>query len=283
MDPDRLTRLKSWFEAYARSFLTGDADTDGPLALKIDHTARVCRNIHRIGQAIGLTDAQLMTADAVALLHDIGRFTQYRRFGTFNDRQSANHATLGIDALAQAAAFNALPPDAKRIIVDAIRYHNVRRLPTRQAPESALFRRLIRDADKLDIWRVFADCYRHRDRPDSTVVLNLPDRPTWNVQIIRSIANRQIANLHQMQSLNDFKLLQLSWVFDINFTETLIQASNRGHLGAIARSLPDAPAVQQAVGHVMERLAQAVTPQLHGEDNEQSWLLDASPAVAQKR
>jgi hypothetical protein len=216
-------------------------------------------------------------------LHDIGRFTQYRRFGTFNDRQSANHAALGIDVLAQAAAFTALPPGPKQIIVDAIRYHNVRALPTRQKPEAALFRQLIRDADKLDIWRVFADCYRQCDQPDPTVILNLPDRPTWNVPILCSIAKRQIANLHQMQSLNDFKLLQLSWVFDINFPETLIQADKRGHLRVIARSLPDAPAVQQAIGLVMERLAQAAAPHNHGEDNDHSWLLDPNRAIAQSR
>ncbi len=283
MHPEQFTRLKSWFDAYARSCLSGDGDSDGPLLLKIDHTARVCRNIRQIGQAIRLTEGRLTTAETVALLHDIGRFTQYRRFGTFNDRHSANHATLGIEVLMQAAAFMALPPEPRRIVVDAIRYHNVRSLPARQKPESALFRKLIRDADKLDIWRVFADCYQNRDQPDPTVVLNLPDRPTWNEQILRSIAKRQIANLHQMQSLNDFKLLQLSWVFDINYPETLIQAGKRGHLEAIARSLPDAPPVQQAVGHVMGRLTQAVTGYLPGEHNEHSWPLDAAPAVAQKR
>ena len=33
------------------------------------------------------------------MLHDIGRFEQIRRFGTFNDVQSVDHAEFGADLL----------------------------------------------------------------------------------------------------------------------------------------------------------------------------------------
>ena len=33
------------------------------------------------------------------MLHDIGRFEQIRRFGTFNDAQSVDHAEFGADLL----------------------------------------------------------------------------------------------------------------------------------------------------------------------------------------
>ena len=38
-------------------------------------------------------------AEAVALLHDVGRFEQYKRYGTFNDRKSVNHAALGVEIM----------------------------------------------------------------------------------------------------------------------------------------------------------------------------------------
>ena len=60
-----------------------------------------------------------------------------------------------------------------------------------------------------------------------------------------------------MKSLNDFKLLQLSWVFDLHFSETLRQAKKRGDLFAIARSLPDDPILRHAITVVSERLKEA--------------------------
>ena len=61
-------------------------------------------------------------------------------------------------------------------------------------------------------------------------------------------------------SLNDFKLLQLSWVFDLHFSETFIQAKKRGDLATIAQSLPDDRAVRLATASVMEQLAQMGKP-----------------------
>jgi HD superfamily phosphohydrolase YqeK len=260
MNSDQLFCLKSWFDAYSQSYKTGDTVVDHPVALKIEHTRRVRHNICRIGRSIDLTRQQLHTAEAVGLLHDIGRFEQYHRFKTFNDRKSVNHATLGMDVLRQAPRFLDLAKPEQTTILDAIRYHNVRRLPANKPPEAMLFKRLIRDADKLDIWRVFAECYQHPGRPDATVVHSLPDLPRWNENILNAIKHREMAQLQHMQSLIDMKLLQLSWVFDINFSETFVQAKKSGHLLTIAQSLPDAPALRQAVSIAMNRLAQSGAP-----------------------
>lgn len=59
---------------------------------------------------------------------------------------------------------------------------------------------------------------------------------------------------HDMRSLNDYKLLQLSWVFELYFRETAVLARQRGDVAAIARSLPDDPILDRAVAAVMKRL-----------------------------
>ncbi len=41
-----------------------------------------------------------------------------------------------------------------------------------------------------------------------------------------------------IKNLNDFKLLQIGWVFDINFLPALKQVKDRGYIDAICRSLP---------------------------------------------
>jgi hypothetical protein len=261
MQNDHVLRLKAWFDSYTRSFMTGNTSLDGPLKLKAAHTARVCDNIRHLALSIDLTEGQLCVAETIGLFHDLGRFEQYRRYRTFNDRQSANHASLSIEVLNQTAVLDTLPADEKTIIIDAIRFHNTPRLPANQPPAALVFMRLIRDADKLDIWKVFADYYRLHQCPEPAIVQHLPDVPTWEQKIVKAIAEKRMARFQDMKSLNDFKLLQLSWVFGLYFPETIVQAKRRGDLAAIARSLPDHRSLRRAIGVVSDRLDEAVSGQ----------------------
>ena len=85
-------------------------------------------------------------------------------------------------------------------------------------------------------------------------VQHLPDLHHWENNIIRAIHEQRSANFKDMKTLNDFKLLQLSWVFDLNFQETSVLATKRGDLAAIARSLPEGPAVERAVDVTLQHL-----------------------------
>jgi len=254
MHPDHLATLHAWFEGYSRSFLRGDARKDGPLVLKIDHTHRVRSNMRLLAQSIGYADSHLCLAEAVGLLHDVGRFEQYHRYGTFNDSRSVNHAALGIEVIEQAGILDDLANDEHGLIVEAVRFHNAATLPDDRPPLSLAFMRLIRDADKLDIWKVFGDYYRSGLSLEVAIIPHLTNQPVWEAAILEDILQKRMAKFSAMRSINDFKLLQLSWVFDLNFPETFLQAQKRGDLAAIAGSLPDAPAVNRAVAVVMTQL-----------------------------
>ena len=251
MQTNHLADLQAWFNAYTQSFLAGDPKKDSAHQLKIDHTARVCENIRLLATSLDLPENQMRIAEAVALFHDVGRFEQYKRYGTFNDRKSVNHATLGVEIMEKNGVLADFGDDERKWIVDAVRFHNAPALPSGKPIRELIFLRLIRDADKLDIWRVFADFYRDDNEPETAIVQHLPDRPEWSPSIVEDIVNRRMARFSHMKTLNDFKLLQLSWVFDLNFPETFVLARQRGDLSHIAGILPDAPDLNRAVDVVM--------------------------------
>ena len=72
---------------------TGHYDcSDGKIKLKIDHTYRVAGLCRRIASSLGLNDAEAGLAWVIGMLHDIGRFEQLRKYGTFSDAESIDHA-----------------------------------------------------------------------------------------------------------------------------------------------------------------------------------------------
>ncbi|MFV9692047.1 MAG: hypothetical protein ACNY01_13950, partial [Desulfobacteria bacterium] len=144
----------------------------------------------------------------------------------------------------------------KRLIVKAIAYHNVAELPENEDAKTLFFMRLLRDADKLDIWRVVINHYQNRDKhPNSTIELGLPDNPNCSQQILTALNEHRIAMLRHLKTLNDFKLLQISWVFDLNFTPSFQAVQKRRYIEQIEATLPQSKDITKAIGQAHDYVA----------------------------
>lgn len=246
-------RLKEWFTNYCRSF-TADAGADPrPYLVKEEHTGNVCGNILRIAGSLSLDAAGTALAEIVALFHDIGRFPQYQRYGTFRDGISVNHAALGAKVLLQERVLAGLPEREQRIITSAVTLHNVLMLPDGLNDEVLLYARLIRDADKLDIWRVFIEYYRTPpSERSSVIVLDLPETPGYNPFLLDCLVRGEMASHTMVKSQSDFTLLRLSWVYDLNFPGSFRILSGRESLDALAETLPKDDTIRKAVDRVKD-------------------------------
>ncbi len=259
MNKNDLIDMKKWFADYVSGFYTDNSDYNRAIRLKEEHTKLVCRNIIMLGQELGLADQDMILAETMALFHDIGRFKQYAVYGTFSDMASENHARLGLRQIGTHKILSACPKQEKRLIAKAIAYHNAAELPENEDKKTLFFMRLLRDADKLDIWRVVINYYRNRDKhPNPTIELGLPDNPDYSQQILQALNEHRIAMLRHLKTLNDFKLLQISWIFDLNFTPSFQAVQNRRYIEQIAATLPQSKdiikAVDQAHNYVANQL-----------------------------
>ena len=66
-----------------RAYTAGYDPENTMIRLKIEHTFRVAYLCGRIAGSLGMTGGLLDLAWFLGLLHDIGRFEQVRRYGTF--------------------------------------------------------------------------------------------------------------------------------------------------------------------------------------------------------
>lgn len=145
-------RVERAFDRYV-----ADYNPDDPkIRLKISHSYRVAALCERIGRAVGAEDIDLIWL--IGMLHDIGRFEQIRRFNTFTDAASVDHAMFGADLLfgdGLLARFAPdLEPERRRIMELAIRNHNAYRVQDGLTDAEAMACHILRDADKVDIFRV---------------------------------------------------------------------------------------------------------------------------------
>ena len=241
-----LNNLKAWFFQYVQSFHSIDPIVQEAMVLKEKHSLRVCNEIRNIGKELGLDDNNMRLAEAMALFHDIGRFEQYTRYQTFVDKKSENHGELGVKVLQQEKALAALDEETQELILKAISYHNRLSVPEDESAVCIYFSKLLRDADKLDIFNLVSTYYYvdHAER-SAAVELDLPDLPEVSAEIMDSLQEGKMISMQQLRSLNDFKLLQMAWVYDINCQPTFQMIHERGYLKKIRDTLPASERIDQ--------------------------------------
>ncbi|MEN8075325.1 HD domain-containing protein [Clostridioides difficile] len=145
-------KVKEVFDDYVKDY----DSSDGKIKLKIEHTYRVSELCEKIARSLGLNDEEVNIAWLTGMLHDIGRFEQVKTYGTFNDFKSVDHAKLGAKILFNEGKIRDFISDTTEddLIKKVIENHNAYKLPEDISNGCKMFSNILRDADKIDIFKV---------------------------------------------------------------------------------------------------------------------------------
>ncbi len=112
--------------------------------------------------------------------------------------------------------------------------------------QGKLFTKLIRDADKIDIYKVVCDHYQNPDPTfANTIELGLPNSQSISDQVFTSIMNDQLVKHKDLSSVTDFKILQLAWIFDLNFPRSFEILKERRYVEILIQTLPQTEKMTQ--------------------------------------
>ena len=231
---------KDFFEKYTATFLKHkDRDIADLMHLKKEHSLKVAQLSAKIATTLLLEEENIALAEIIGLLHDIGRFPQFEKYETFDDLKSENHAEMGIAVLNEQVFFSSFSKEQQQIITGAIGNHNKESISLKDDKLTILFSQILRDADKLDIWETcVSNLLRNGNFRFDSISLNLPSTGTVSETVIRSIKNQKQARKNELQSVNDFKLMVMSMVFDLNFRTSFQLLSEKQLIKKMYDSLP---------------------------------------------
>ena len=131
------------FLEYASAY---DDGSDTRIKLKIIHTQRVTEVMEQLTTALALSEQDRKLAYLCAVYHDIGRFEQLKRYHTFLDYKSIDHAQLGCEILREGDFLDGLSDVEKERILTAIGNHNRLAIEDGLDEKTLLFAKLIRRA-----------------------------------------------------------------------------------------------------------------------------------------
>jgi len=240
MEQKQLEKFRAWFDDYVAGFYSDNEFVNDHLKLKEEHSRRVCQEMQYLVGELGLAENQRRIAEAIALFHDIGRFKQFVKYRTFSDVHTVNHSVLGLEVLREAKVLEQIETREKELVEKSIECHGLKELPSDLDGQCLLFAKLIRDADKLDVFYVATEYYKHYKNKQEKYLLGLevPDEPGYSPEHVQAVLHGRQINYSELRTLNDMKLLQLGWVYDVNFTATLKRIKQRRFLESLIEILP---------------------------------------------
>lgn len=254
MRPDVLRRLRVRFVELAGAYAGRMGAGREHIVLKRDHSLRVHALAARIVAGEGLTPP--LPHLVAALLHDIGRFPQYERFGTYRDDESVDHGDEGAAFLEGGDFLASFAGRERECIVEAVRLHNKRELPADLDPLTRSICEAVRDADKLDIVPVVLSRMQADGPRDPVVTLGLADEPrAWSGSVFAAVAAGANPSYKDLRYINDFALLLASWGPALTHGASRRIFAARGFLDRLFAILPADPALVALKADLARRLA----------------------------
>lgn len=251
------------FAEYVRNY----DPSDEKIKLKIDHTYRVAGLCQRIAESLGLSEPDVDIAWLIGMLHDIGRFEQIRRFGTFNDVQSVDHAEFGADLLFKEGLIRKFAEgyyeecelaepenqEDEQIIKNnehhnkdtgllemAIRQHNKYRVKEDLTERQRMFCDILRDADKVDIFKV------NEDIP-MEIIYDVTTEELKNgiitKEVLESFYKKETVLKSVRRSAVDHIVGHISLLFELVYKESYRQAKEQGYVYKLLDFKSDVPEV----------------------------------------
>lgn len=227
------------FDSFVKSFTGLTEEQKDNFSIKKEHSLRVAANSKKLAEILDLNEDDTEIAVKAAIFHDIGRFNQLVNFNTFDDSVSEDHAELAVQILKEQGFLNEMNSELQEVVFSAIRLHNKFELPKKLDGRELLHARILRDADKLDILKVLTDYYTDKNQKvNHTLTWDLPKANQVSPGAAKEVLGGKLVSKGEVKSEMDVKIMQLSWIYDINFKSSIEIIFQNRFLEKIYSSLP---------------------------------------------
>ncbi len=214
-----IQKAKNEFKSFLKKYNNKKAELG--FELKVVHTYHVVDNAKKIAIKLNLPEEEVYLAELIALLHDIGRFEEITFLKQF-DSVGFDHALYGIKMLFEDNLIrNFIEDDIyDEIIKTAIDNHSRLSIKDGLSERCLLHTKIIRDADKLDNFRVkkeekieaiFPGKVKNKTDMENSILSN---------KVYYTIKNKKCVDIDDRVTALDCWVCVLAFVFDLNFKES---------------------------------------------------------------
>ncbi len=255
MTKDERNSVTAWFEEYVDLFRGRDGTLPPALELKREHSLRVAHNARLISETLNMPERERYLAESAGLVHDVGRFLQFKNYGSFRDVDTVDHGAEGRRVLEAHAHSSILDPEERTTLYCAVAFHNRNQkdIPQDLTEGQRRLLHLIRDADKLDILELVLNSL------DADGFLELPQMlphirldGTASPAVLDEALTTRSVSMGALSSLADFLVMLATWFYDLNYGPSRELAYQRNIFPRLRQKLPDEDGINKLFSDIDE-------------------------------
>ena len=223
-----LENCKKVFNEYVDNY----DKNDFLIEKKIRHTYNVVDISEEIAKSLNLSEEEVKLAILIGLLHDIGRFEQAKIAGTYVDTKQIDHAEIGVRLLFEENKIREfLPEDFEydEIIKKAVYEHNKFKISEELNKKERLYAQIVRDADKIDIYRMFVT----DDMLKLGYASGYTDTKNFTEEVEDAFYNNKQLPKNKLKTMLDWLLNAIAFTYDINFKKSFFILKEKNYINII--------------------------------------------------
>lgn len=230
-----LNKARIAFKKYINSF---DNKDDPGFNLKVVHTYHVVDNAIMISKKLGLSEEDIDLAALIAILHDIGRFDELKNLKKF-DGVGNDHAMFASKILFEDNLItNFIDTDKyNNIIKKAIENHNKKQIEDGLSDRELLHAKIIRDADKLDNYRVKQEEKIENIFPGIVKSQEELENSLISDNVYNSVMKEECVDIRDRKYPLDYWVCVLAFTFDLYFKESLLIVKENNYIDILVDRL----------------------------------------------
>jgi len=152
-----------------------------------------------------------------------------------------------------------VPTDIRRLVLGAVFLHNKRSLPPLASNGLKTVAQVVRDSDKLDIYSVMIGHFSQKNPKHPEVALNVLDEPDkYTDAVLDALLGREHGDYRSIVYINDFKLMTIGWLYDLNFRSACRMLQDKGYLDTLLDTLPKHEKILELRRQIDQDIAQRV-------------------------
>ena len=181
------------------------------LKRRAEHSIRVMELSGKIAKSLNLSDEDIDLAMLIGLLHDIARYEEYIQKYILKNNAKIDHGDLGVEILKKDNYIREFIEEDKYddIILKAIKSHNKFEIEKGLTDEELLFAKIIRDADKLDI---FYECIEK-----FWIDIKEVEKSFISEEVFDDFRYYKLVEKGKVKTPIDNLIMVLAFIYDLNF------------------------------------------------------------------
>ncbi len=240
MDTDTYKDIESWFEGYAQRILAGNVEVQDNIELKKKHILKaVDLTVHLAGTMDKYADLDITAAKIVAIAQHLARFNDFAKATTGEEVLGEKNIDACIAIIEEEKVLEELSEEQKNTVLECLKYVDSNTFPKSLSEEVISIVKLVSDACKVSALEVVSEYYGlERQGTNKIIEFNLPNKFEISAKLQKRIMDDRVAEAKDVHSIKDLKLMQMSWVFALNFKESYKIVYNKSYVKKIYETLP---------------------------------------------